>query len=97
MQVAMPSMIPCRTETETILARSHECVGSTFHNPKNASVPTELTLRRMLTKNAGMAYSGALSGLTLKITTRREVSESRAEAMMPKRREVTGWKYSERE
>jgi hypothetical protein len=43
----------------------------------------------MLTKNAGMACSGAVRGLTRKRTIRREVVERRAERITPKSREFT--------
>ena len=80
--------IPCRREIRIVLARSHECSGTVLQIARKISVPTELTVRNRLTKNAGTACAGALSGLTRKMITRRDVKERRAETEIPNSNEV---------
>ena len=47
-----------------------------------------LTLRSTLNMKAGIACAGASNGLTLNRTIRSDVTERRAERMIPKSREV---------
>jgi len=53
--------------------------------PIKQSAPTVLTVKKKLRKNAGIACAGAVSGLTRKRTTRRDVEEKRAERIIPNR------------
>tara|TARA_Y100000310_G_scaffold310995_1_gene356823 strand:+ start:777 stop:1064 length:288 start_codon:yes stop_codon:yes gene_type:complete len=89
MTVAQPKKIPCLRESERIFPISHVWIGRIFHKPKRRSAPTVLTLRKRLTKKAGMACIGAVRGLTRNRTMRSEVVENRAARLMPKRRLCT--------
>ena len=88
MTVPRLSKMPWRTEIARTFPISHTWTGNIFQTVKKTRAPMELTERKTLRKNAGIAWNGVESGLTRKRTIRREVTERRAERMMPNKREV---------
>jgi len=84
---AEPRKIPCLSDILTSFPVSHAWKGIAFHIPMNAMELTVLMVRNKLTKKAGTACAGSVSGLTRISTAISEVEEKMAERMMPKSKE----------
>ena len=82
-----PAKIPWRMLMLITLPAS-QCTGSSCHMPIKSSVLTEQTERSIVSRKAGMACVGERSGLTRKSTISREVTERRADRLIPKSNEL---------